>query len=89
MLKSVKSLGYVKRYSLPYPKFLKALANLPDANAKTFAVEPENPKPHWKSVKIPDFPKVINKLTIFKILKDFTNCRNKSYRTVVFTHRSI
>ena len=48
----VKSLGYIKRYSLSSHRSIKSLSAIPsDATVKRSAVNGEDLKPHWTSEK--------------------------------------
>ena len=51
MPNSVKSLGYIKYYSLSSPRFVKSLAILSDTTVRRSAVDGEDLKTYWKSKK--------------------------------------
>ena len=51
MPNSIKSLGYIKCYSLSNPRPAKSLGILSDTTVRRSAVDRKDLKPYWKSEK--------------------------------------
>ena len=79
-----KSLGYIKCYSSSSPRSGKSPSN----SIRKYAVKPDAIK-NTGNQKKNIFLKLINKSIIHKFLKDFTNERKKTTRTVVFGCRPL
>ena len=58
MPNSIKSLGYIKCYSLSNPRPAKSLAILSDTTVGRSAVDQKDLKPYWKSEKKPPFSRL-------------------------------
>ena len=80
----VESPKYIKCYSQSSPRPIKSSRNSVRYNCQKSAVDREDLKPYWKREKA-TFLYVINKPTIYKFFKDFTNDSKKTNMAVVFS----
>ena len=75
----VKSLGYIKCYSLNSPRPVKSPSNSIGYDCKNICSWSRGPKTILEIRKKGTFLYVINNSIIYKFLKDFANHRNKKF----------
>ena len=85
MQNPVKSLGYIKCYSLSSPRPVKSPSNSISYNCQRICSWSRRPKNILEIKKKATFLYVINNPIIYTFFKDFTNYRKKTNRAVVFS----
>ena len=85
----VESLEYINCPGSSSPRPIKIVLILSETTVRRSGVDREHLKPYTANRKEFIFLKVINRLIIYKFSKDFTNHRNKTNSTLVFSCRAL